>query len=81
MRVSLCQPRGWFITQTADGGWPGCQAEFELPPVGEAGAEGLVFLCSSSALSPKALQAMNFLGPLTGLKTREFLTMCSGVPR
>lgn len=29
----------------------------------KAGAEGLVLLPSNSGLSPKALQAMNFLGP------------------
>lgn len=47
-------------------------SSYPAPPVGEAGAEGLVLLPSTSVLSPKALQAMKVLEPLTGLKTSVF---------
>lgn len=69
---SACASRraGSLLRRQMEGGPVARQnSSYQAPPAGEAGAEALVLLPSSSALSPQALQAMNFLGPLTGLKT------------
>jgi hypothetical protein len=55
----LCQ-------QTADGGWPGCWAKLLLLQLSTGGRSWRPRTPpNSTALSPKALHAMNFLEPLT----------------
>lgn len=64
---------GSLLRRQMEGGLVARQnSSYSAPPMGEAGAEGRVCLLSSSTLSPKALQAMSFLEPLTGLKTHVF---------